>query len=393
MRRPCHDRAASEHERARACPAAVTSRSDRVPWPAMTRAALAVCIALALACSPDGRPDTGTGVTGTGTTAATDDTAGTSASPTTTTSPTTGTSTTGATDPLATGSSSATGPLFDLGGFPDMPPPPPLPPPQLWYSIEDLLVYIELNQADGTVAQLVTSTILNDPTIMGTINSCSLTMLPDGSLLGGRGIGGQTRLFHIPQPPTGGEDVEVVALGDMPDNIYIEALYTDCDGRVYLMDSGEDSVSNIGNRLLRFTGDYLAGDLSYEVITDLMVAVSADIDDMAPGLDARGAVIDNPGFGIDSGSVYALDYTTGTGTMLGIAGTYGIHTLGGPLFDDGVSRLYVLNVDAEVFEVDPITLAPSPVLATGPSLASGGPPGDTGFAGPLTDCQTGFPQG
>lgn len=351
----------------------------------MTRGAFAVCIALALACTPDGRPDTATGV---GTTGTTGDTTGT---PTTGALPTTDDST-GPPDPLDT-SSSSSGPIFDLGGFPDMPVAPPLPAPQLWYSIEDKLVYIELDKSDGTVAELVTSQIVNDPTIMGTVNSCSLTMLPDGSLLGGRGIDGQTRLFHIPEPQTHGGNVFVVDLGTMPDGIYIEALYTDCDGRVYLMDTGIDSVSNIGNRLLRFTGDYLAGDLSYEVITDLMVAVSADIDDMAPGLDARGAVIDNPGLGIDSGQVYALDYTTGTGSMLGMAGTYGIHTLGGPLFDDGVSRVYVLNVDAEVFEVDPKTLASSPVLATGPALASGGPPGDAGFAGPLTSCQTGFPQG
>ena len=51
------------------------------------------------------------------------------------------------------------------------------------------------------------------------------------------------------------------------------------------------------------------------------------------------------------------------------------------------------SVDAEVYEADPVTLMLSPVLATGPTLASGNPPGDTGFAGPLTDCQTGFPQG
>lgn len=358
----------------------------------MTRGALGVFGALALACaSPEGRPDTGTGI-GTG--------AETGTSTTGSVTPTDGVTHSGDPDPGETsggsssgGSSSGGGPIFDLGASWDMPVAPPLPLPQLWYSVENLLVYIELSPADGTVAQLVTSTIVNDPTIPGTINSCSLTMLPDGSLLGGRGIDGQTRLFHIAQPPTDGGDVEVVMLGDMPDGIYIEALYTDCDGRVYLMDTGLDSVSSTGNRLLRFTGDYLAGDLTYEVITDLMVAVSADIDDMAPGLDGQGAVIDNPGLGIDSGSIYALDYTTGTGSMLGMGGTYGIHALGGPLFDDAVSRVYVLSVDAEVFEVDPVTLTLSPVLATGPSLASGNPPGDTGFAGPLTDCKTGFPQG
>ncbi len=78
-------------------------------------------------------------------------------------------------------------------------------------------------------------------------------------------------------------------------------------------------------------------------------------------------MIDNPGFGIDSCAIYNLDYTTGTGSMLGTGGTYGIHTLGGPLFDDSVSRLYVLSVDAEVYEADLMTLMLSPVLATGPT--------------------------
>ncbi|MDC0672743.1 hypothetical protein [Nannocystis radixulma] len=362
----------------------------------MQRELMGAWVVLALACgSPDGRD---TSATGLATMSA--ETLGSTTEPVTPTTGTpTGTTTSSSTstgdDASSTTSTGATGdgPIFDLGALPDMPVAPPLPLPQLWYSVEDLLVYIELDPADGTVAQLVTSTIVNDPTIAGIVNSCSLTMLEDGSLLGGRGVDGQTRLFHIPQPPTAGEDVELVMLGDMPDGIYIEALYTDCDGRVYLMDTGLDSVSNTGNRLLRFTGDYLAGDLAYEVITDLQVAVSADIDDMAPGIDAGGKVIDNPGFGIDSGAIYNLDYTTGTGSMLGTGGTYGIHTLGGPLFDDSVSRLYVLSVDAEVYEADPMTLMLSPVLATGPTLASGNPPGDTGFAGPLTDCQTGFPQG
>lgn len=357
----------------------------------MKRGVTGAWVVLALACnSPEGRETSATGL-------ATSEAQTTTSTTEPVTPTSSGTTTTGTTSTGDLGSTSSgptsDGPIFDLGALPDMPEAPPLPLPQLWYSVENFLIYIELDKAGGTVAQLVTSTIVNDPTIAGTVNSCSLTMLEDGSLLGGRGIDGQTRLFHIPAPPTDGADVEVVMLGDMPDGIYVEALYTDCDGRVYLMDTGLDSVSNTGNRLLRFTGDYLAGDLSYEVITDLMVAVSADIDDMGPGIDANGKVIDNPGFGIDSGAIYNLDYTTGTGSMLGMAGTYGIHTLGGPLFDDGVSRLYVLSVDAEVYEADPVTLMLSPVLATGPTLASGGPPGDSGFAGPLTDCQTGFPQG
>lgn len=290
------------------------------------------------------------------------------------------------------GTSSDSGPSFDLGGIPDMGGP-PLPKPQLWYSVEDLLVYIELNPADGTVAQLVTSTIMPKPNLAGPVNSCGLTMLPDGSLLGSRGIAGLTRMFHVPEPPTVAGEVTVDILGSLPGQLYVEALYTDCDGRVYLVDTGPDGSSNEGNRLLRFTGDYLAKDFAYEVISDLQVAVAADIDDMAPGIDAQGQVIDNPGFGIDSGMVYMLDYTDGSGSELGMAGTYGIHALGGQLFADKKSRLYVLDIDANVHEADPTTLALSPVLATGPALVSGNKPGNTGFAGPLTACRTGFPQG
>ncbi|MFY0534713.1 hypothetical protein [Nannocystis pusilla] len=255
-----------------------------------------------------------------------------------------------------------------------------------------MLVYIELNQVDGSVAQLVTNTIVNDPTIGDAVNSCSLTMLEDGSLLGGRGVDGQTRLFHVPAPPTDGSDVEVVVLGDMPDAIYVEALYTDCDGRVYLMDTGLDNVSNTGNRLLRFTGDYLAGDLSYEVITDLMVAVSADIDDMGPGIDAQGAVIDNPGFGIDSGAIYNLDYTTGTGTMLGMGGDYGIHSLGGPLRRRRLAPLRARHRRRRVLRRPghPRALA-RPRHRPCPRQRQR--PGNAGFAGPLTECNTGFPQG
>lgn len=288
------------------------------------------------------------------------------------------------------------GPIFDVGGGTDMGRP-ELPLPQLWYSVEDLLVYVELDPADGSVAQLVTSTITNEPPLLseeaGVVEFNAITMLDDGSLLGARGLEGQTQLYHVAMPPTAATDLEVDVLGDMPGGLFIEALYTDCDGRVYLMDTGVHSSSSVGNRLIRFTGNYLAGDFAYEVITDLTVAVAADIDDMAPRIDEAGAITDNPGFAIDSGEVYDFDYTTGTGTAIGMAGTYGIHALGGALFDDGVSRLYVMTLDAEIEAVDPVTLASSGVLVTGPAVV--GPPysGMSGLAGPLTDCVTSFPEG
>ncbi len=282
---------------------------------------------------------------------------------------------------------------IDMGGTsPDLPPE-PLPSTELWYSVADLLVYIEIDPLDGAVVQLVTSTINNNPSLAGDLNSCGLTMLQDGSLLGSRGNATGTRLFHIPNPPKVAGNLDVEILGQIPNAIYVEALHTDCDGRIYLMDTGSDSTSNDGNRLLRFNADYLAGDFSFDVITDLVDSVSVDIDDMAPGITENGNIRDNPGFGIDSGSVYALDYTDGTGNLLGLAGTYGIHSLGGPLFMDGESRLYVLDVMANLYEADPVSLALSPILITGPALMSGDPPGDTGLAGPLTDCVTGFPPG
>lgn len=294
------------------------------------------------------------------------------------------------------GGSMDDGPIFDLG-MPDFAPPEPLPLPQLWYSIEDALVYIELDPADGSIAQLVTSTITNEPPLLseqpGDVEFSSITMLDDGSLLGARGLAGRSQLFHVSAPPVLATDLEVVVLGDMDDALFLEALYTDCEGRVYLMDTGVHSSNPVGNRLLRFTGDYLGGDFSYEVITDLSVAVAADIDDMAPGIDRAGAITDNPGFAIDSGTLYDFDYTTGTGTALGMAGTYGVHALGGVLFDDGISRLYVMTLDAEIQEVDPVTLMVSGVLVTGPMVPGATNPGLAGIAGPLTDCRSGFPQG
>lgn len=89
--------------------------------------------------------------------------------------------------------------------------------------------------------------------------------------------------------------------------------------------AGDNVGSAAGNRLIRFTADYLVGDLSYEVITDLQNASVADIDDLGPGIDAMGEITDGQGFAIDSSSVYDFDYNTGTGTLLGAAGTYGVH--------------------------------------------------------------------
>ncbi|HLT40418.1 MAG TPA: hypothetical protein VK034_29265, partial [Enhygromyxa sp.] len=213
----------------------------------------------------------------------------------------------------------------------------------------------------------------------------------DGSLLLSRESPGATEIYHVPEPPTVATELEVTVLGTVPDNLRIEALYTDCQGLVYLMDTGVDVGSAAGNRLIRFTGDYLAGDLGYEVITDLQQATVADIDDMGPGIDDMGEITDGIGFAIDSGTVYEFDYNTGTGILLGMGGTWGVHALGGPLFNDGVARLYIFNSDAELFEADPDTLMLSPVLITGPEPDGDAYPGWSGITGPLTECESTLP--
>jgi hypothetical protein len=184
--------------------------------------------------------------------------------------------------------------------------------------------------------------------------------------------------------------VDYELIGVMPDSIMLEALYTDCEGRLYGMDTGVDVGSSTGNRILRFVGNVLDGDFDFHVVSDLSTAVVADIDDMGPGIDEQGNITDNPGLAIDSGNIYEFDYTLGTGTQVAQGGTWGIHALGGTLFDDNVSRVYLLSSTANLYELDPNTYAVSDVLATGPTT-QGTYSGWSGLAGPLTDCITGFP--
>ena len=219
-------------------------------------------------------------------------------------------------------------------------------------------------------------------------------MLDDGSLVGARiteaDSGFNTQLFYIPDPPRDGSDVTPVQLGTMPDDVGLEALYTDCDGRLYGMDTGADDTSSEGNRLIRFTGDYLEGDFTYVVVSDLSVADVADIDDMGPAIDDEGNIRDNPGLAIDTGDIYDFDFEEGNGTQVATGGDWGIHALGGELFDDGVARLYLISRDATLYELNPETYELSEGLVTGPDTTDTDAPGHSGLAGPLTDCETGF---
>jgi hypothetical protein len=318
--------------------------------------------------------ETGTSTTGT---TAVDPTTGTDTTTTTGTDTDTGTTATDTTDTDTT--TTTTGgddnPLWNT--------------PNLWYSVENRLHYISIDENDGTVVDLVTSTI-STPLLDG---FTGLTMLEDGSLLGSRVLEGMgTQIFYVADPPTEPSTIDVEILGMVPDTLLIEALYTDCKGLVYLMDSGADLTTATGNRLIRFTGDYLSGDLSYEVITDLQNASVADIDDLGPGIDMMGEITDGEGFAIDSGTVYLFNYNDGTGSQLGNGGTWGSHALGGPLFTDNTARLYLLDIDANLVEADPMTLQLSNTLVSGPKPDGDAPAGWSGLTGPLTECESTLPQ-
>jgi hypothetical protein len=258
---------------------------------------------------------------------------------------------------------------------------------ELWYAIDDQLVYIPLDPATGDVVEFKASPITGITLAPG---QSMLTMLGDGSLMAGRQdqVANETTLFHIPSPPRDGSPAVAVPIGVMPNGINLEGLYTDCDDRLYGMDTGVNVSSAEGNRLLRFTGDYRAGDLTFVVVSDLENAVVADIDDMSPGI-VDNEIRDNPGLAIDTSDVYVFDFETGTGTLAGRGGTWGIHALGKELFTDGKARLYVLASDATLYRMDPVTYELSPPLGTGPSFVSPNP-GWSGLAGPLTACDSGF---
>jgi hypothetical protein len=262
---------------------------------------------------------------------------------------------------------------------------------ELWYAVQGTLVHVDLDEDDGTVAGMVTSTLSGFE--RDYLPFVAITMLEDGSLLLGYRDPEETLIdfYHIPDPPRDGSPVSLTFLGVMPDSIILEALYTDCDDRVYGMDTGVDHTSAEGNRLLRFTGDILSGDFSYMVISDLETADVADIDDMGPGLDDDGSIRDNPGFANDSGEVHVFDYETGSGTLLGGGEIYGfgVHALGGDLFTDGRPRVYVMSADAEIYEMDPETGGLSEILGTGPDTGTDRD-GNSGLAGPLTDCDSSF---
>jgi hypothetical protein len=258
-------------------------------------------------------------------------------------------------------------------------------------------MYIELDPMDGSVVTLVHNQLNPDAPLWNGQNG--LTMLEDGSLLGSRESAQGTQIFHVPEPPTTeNTPADAVYLGLVPDDVRVEALYTDCDGRIYLMDTGVDVSSAEGNRLLRFTGNYLQGDLQFEVITDLENASVGDIDDMSPGIDGD-EITDGVGFAMDSAELWQIDYTTGTGTTLANTdGTWGIHALGGPLFNDLMPRLYILsagddNTGAELMEVNIMDYSNSSPLVEGPDLnLNNGYNGWSGLAGPLTECMTTIPQ-
>ena len=329
-------------------------------------------------------------------TAGTSGTSGTSGSTGSTGSTGGDTTTTGGVD--TTGVDTSTGGTTGLDTTTGVIEPNPLwDEPNLWYSVDKSIMYIQLNPADGTVVKLVHNQLV--PDVATWHGQDGITMLEGGSLLLSRESAQGTQIYYVADPPiTDNTPAMAKFLGNIKADMgqaspRIEALYTDCDNRVYLMDTGKDVSSAEGNRLLRFTGDYLNGDLNYEVITDLQKASVADIDDMSPGV-VNGEINDKLGFAIDSTQLWQIDYTTGTGTNLAkTSGTWGVHALGAPLFDDAKPRLYVLSQTAQLFEVSLVDYKSSGVLVTGPDLKlNTGYNGWSGLAGPLTECVSKIPQ-
>jgi hypothetical protein len=252
----------------------------------------------------------------------------------------------------------------------------------LWHGWHSHLVCIKLG-ADGLSADFIQSDLLQDNgDPMPITDFLSMTMLEDGSLiyvtLESNPHPFISKIFHIQDPKSDGSTSYAKYIGTMPEGIGIEALYTDSQNRVYLMDTGVHHHSRQGNRLLRFTGDVTTGDFSYEVIESFLVP---DIDGMGPGIDkTTGWVVDNPGYALDSYSLHHVDYETGDFTYINtIVGPYGIHAINGSFFSDGRSRLYV-NSGMSLFEIDPITGGTPNFLGKGPagialtgSLAEGPP--------------------
>jgi hypothetical protein len=282
---------------------------------------------------------------------------------------------------------------------------------ELWYSVDQILVFINMDEHTGgytssSVSDFGDSVGASDPNYLPVGQDC-ITVLNDGSILGARLDKNtddsnyspyHTYFFWIENPPRDGSDVEWHYLGEMANAIMLEGLYTDCAGRIYGMDTGDDDGGSDGNRLIRFNdglAELKAGTFdidSFVQVSDLSTASVGDIDDMGPGIDANGAITDNPGYAIDSGHIWDFNYETGSGSEIGSGGSWGIHVLGGDLFVDDISRVYVLNSSAELMEWDPVNDQTSGVLYTGPVTGVSGNAGWSGLAGPLTECSTGFSQ-
>ena len=91
---------------------------------------------------------------------------------------------------------------------------------ELWYSVDQLLVRIELSAIDGSFVSFTPSAVFGGLEV----GQNAITMLSDGSLLGARlsQADNQTRFYHVAEPPHDGSDVTPTALGTMPDGIMLE---------------------------------------------------------------------------------------------------------------------------------------------------------------------------
>ena len=90
---------------------------------------------------------------------------------------------------------------------------------ELWYAVDDKLVYIPIDKATAEVGAFVVSQIEGLE-----IGQNSISMLDDGSLLGARlaSSDNQSYFFLISNPPRDGSPVMPVDMGIMPDGIMVE---------------------------------------------------------------------------------------------------------------------------------------------------------------------------
>ncbi len=223
----------------------------------------------------------------------------------------------------------------------------------------------------------------------------AVTLMPDGSIVGATATQGYfSETFQIDSADLEARvsPITVTVLGTV--GYDIEAMFTDCLGRVYAVDTGTSSTTATGNRLLRWASvvDFPNG--PYEEIGDL-AATGTDLDELGPGI-VEGGVCDEPGYAADTGNIYRISYVNGTVEYLGtVDGVFNVHALDGSFFQDRRSRALIMRghalsagIPVELYAMHPNNVEPITLLGSTPT------PIAHGFTGPMPrvcECGTQIP--